>query len=308
MRGGRGDVEGGRQVRSRETAEPPPDHGLSSRAAAFRAACLEKRDVLGVARRGAVPYAFRTVVMKDELIPCGKSATASGPCSFLMAFSRSARNVSASSQLTRSSGDLRPPRRNIGYFRRSGSYRRSTPALPRAQRRPFVSGWSGLPSTRTTLPSTTLARTPQRQKHISQFVATRSTGVSPWRPGEWDWAVAVAVAVATAPVAATVPRNRRLETLSFISGTPFGSRSRSLHRGFSEHSGLHSPELRRIRQAIGQQVQIEECLMARWVSPAISVPSGGIGRRHANDRGARPYRPDRPRDAGCSRPAFRIPV
>ena len=59
--------------------------------------------------------------------------------------------------------------------------------------------------------------TPQRQKHISQWVATLWTRSCPCRPGgRTGAAFAVAAAAAPAPVAATVPRKRRLETLSLI--------------------------------------------------------------------------------------------
>src|ERR1019366_4976569 len=86
---------------------------------------------------------------------------------------------------------------------------------PQFPLRPYR-GWSGFPSTRTTLPPDTEARTPHRQKHISQVVAIFSTRAVPVHPGGWTGGLATAgVAAAPAPSVAAVPR-KRLRVISFL--------------------------------------------------------------------------------------------
>ncbi len=119
------------------------------------------------------PKALSVCLRNVPPMPCENSATASGPYVALIAFIFSATTFSASSHVTAvHSSSPRFCRRTSGVRSRSGSKCAPTPPVPRGQRRPRLSGSSGLPSIFQSFPSLTWAIAPHFQKQMSQKVGT----------------------------------------------------------------------------------------------------------------------------------------
>ena len=109
--------------------------------------------------------------------------------------SRSARNVSASSQLTRSSGLLRPPRRSMRVLEAVGvveqvDARVAAGAQPALRQR--VVGVALDPHDPAVDDARQDAAAPEAHLAVAWRRARRAS--APWRPGEWVWAPAVAAA------------------------------------------------------------------------------------------------------------------